>query len=177
MKKAKVNVSPIKQNWHDAWHNKAFRWTLISVFIVLAIVIFFTYHFFNYIESSTGGEVLNDWILNMLPPKDVSIPIVSFEASVIILFFLRCINNPTMFITFLIGLIFIVVSRCITIDISQFRAPKGIIELKDPIAGMIYKTKFINRDLFYSGHVSILCLFYLCSSKKADKYYMLLATI
>ena len=169
--------SLIKQNWQEAWRNKAFRWSLISGLIIISIVIFFTYHFFNYIENSRGGEVLNDWMLNMLPAKDVSIPIVFFEGSVIILFFLRCTTNPAMFITALIGLIFIIASRCITIDITQFRAPIGIIALKDPIADMIYKTKFINRDLFYSGHVSILFLFYLCSSKKADKYYMLLAVI
>jgi hypothetical protein len=164
-------------SWQKAWRNKAFRWNLISGLIILIIVIFFTYNFFAYIQNIKGGEVLNDWILGMLPAKDVSIPIVFFEASVIIIFFLRCTTNPTMFITFLIGLIFILISRCITIDITQFRAPTGIIDLKDPIAGMIYKTKSSNRDLFYSGHASILFLFYLCSTKKVDKYYMLLAVI
>jgi len=76
-------------SWQKAWRNKAFRWNLISGLIILIIVIFFTYNFFAYIQNIKGGEVLNDWILGMLPAKDVSIPIVFFEASVIIIFFLH----------------------------------------------------------------------------------------
>ena len=169
--------SIIKGNWQEALSNKAFRVKLISGLILLIAVMIFTYHFFNYIENCKGGEVLNDWVLRMLPAKDVSIPIVFFEASVIVIFILRSATDPIMFITFLIAFILILISRCTTIGITQFRAPIEIIELRDPIADMIYKVKFTNRDLFYSGHASILLLFYLCSNNKIDKYYILFAAI
>jgi len=167
----------IKQNWQNAWHNKTFRIELISRLLVLSVVVVFTYYFFDYIENLAGGVVMNDWVLKMIPAKDVSIPIVSFELSVIVLFLIRCIPNPSMVITFLLAYIFVVASRDITIGITQLRPPLGLIQLKDPIAGIIYRASSVNRDLFYSGHISLLFLFYLCSTKKADKYYILFAVI
>jgi len=167
----------IKQNWQSAWSGKKFKYILFLGIISLVSVVVFTYFFFDYVQNRTGGVVMNDWVLKMIPAKDVSIPIVFFEASVIILFLIRCISNPTMFITFLIAYVFILISRNITIDITQLRVPTGSIDFKDPIAGVIYRSKLIDRDLFYSGHVSLLFLFYLCSSSKADKYYILFAMI
>ena len=170
-------IEIVKQNWVAAWHNKIFREGSIFGVSALIIMVIFTYYFFGYIENRTGGVVMNDWVLRMLPAEDVSIPIVVFELSAIILFLVRSISNPTMAITFLIAYLFVLISRNITIDITGLRAPIGLIALKDPIAGIIYSSKFIDRDLFYSGHVSLLSLFYLCSFKKTDKSYLLFALI
>jgi hypothetical protein len=52
-----------------------------------------------------------------------------------------------------------------------------LIDLKDPVCDMMYCSRTITRDLFYSGHTATLFLFYLCSSKKPDRVYMLLAAI
>src|ERR1700722_16412774 len=93
----------IKQNWEDAWYNKAFRVSLILGLITLGSVVVFTFYFFDFIENTNGGVVMNDWVLKMLPSKDVSIPIVLFELSVIILFLIRSLPNPTIVITFLIA--------------------------------------------------------------------------
>lgn len=73
-------IRSIKQNWQVAWCNKAFRGILFLEIIALIFVIFFTYYFFDYIENRTGGVIMNDWVLKMIPAKDVSIPIVLFEA-------------------------------------------------------------------------------------------------
>ncbi len=137
----------------------------------------FTDHFFYYIEHLPGGTVLNDWVLRKIPDKDVSMPITILESSVILIFLIRSTINPNLFVTFLTGFIFILIFRIITIYITQFRPPVGLIALKDPIAGIVYKSTFISRDLFYSGHVAILYLFYLCSDKRPDKYYILVAVV
>jgi hypothetical protein len=167
----------IKQNWQNAWHNRAFKVDLISGLFIVVILLIFTYHFFYYIDHLPGGTTLNDWVLKKIPVEDVSFPITFLETSVIILFLIRSTINPNLFITFLIGFILILFFRIITIYISQFRPPPGLIELKDPIAGIVYKSAFIKRDLFYSGHVAILYLFYLCADKKPDKYYILFTVI
>jgi hypothetical protein len=172
-----AHIKLLKQNWQDAWHNKTFKISMILGLIALGVVAVFTYYFFDYIENTSGGVVMNDWILRMIPAKDVSTPIVFFELSVIILFSIRSLPNPTLAITFLIAYLFVLISRDITIGITQLRPPVGIIELKDPIAGLVYRASSINRDLFYSGHISLLFLFYLCSEKKRDKYYILFAAI
>jgi hypothetical protein len=172
-----IFIEQIKQNWQDAWQNRTFKRNFIVGLIALATLIIFTYYFFDYIENLTGGVVMNDWVLKILPSKDVSIPIVLFELSVILLFLLRTLPNPITVITFIIAYLFILISRDITIGITQLRPPIGLIQLKDPIADLIYRASSINRDLFYSGHVSLLFLFYLSSNKKADKFYILFTII
>jgi hypothetical protein len=170
-------IKQINQNWRYAWRNRIFRIDLILGTIALAVLAIFTYYFFDYIENRPGGVVMNDWVLRMLPAEDVSLPIVFLELSVILLFLVRAITNPAMVITFLIAYIFVLLTRSITIGITQLRPPIGLIELKDPLADLIYRSKLSNRDLFYSGHASLLFLFYLCSYKKIDKYYILFAVI
>jgi len=173
----KKYLKRIKQNWINVWHRKAYRNSFVLGFIALGITIIFTFYFFDYIENTKGGVVMNDWLLRILPAKDVSIPIVLFEISVILLFSIRSFPNPTIVITFLMAYLFVLISRDFTIGITQLRPPTGLIQLKDPIAAMIYRTTAVNRDLFYSGHISLLFLFYLCSVKKADKYFVLFAVI
>lgn len=173
----KTYFNLIGQNWRNGWSNKAFRVNLISGVLLMIVLLIFTYHFFFYIEHLPGGTVLNDWVLKKIPPEDVSLPIACLEASVVIIFLFRSTTNPNLFVTFLFGFILILFFRIVTIYITQYRPPVGLIELKDPIAGTVYKSGFIKRDLFYSGHVAILYLFYLCSDKKRDKYYILFAVI
>ncbi|HTB30606.1 MAG TPA: phosphatase PAP2-related protein [Bacteroidia bacterium] len=168
-------INQSRQIWKDAWYNKAFRANLILGVIIIVGLLIFTYHFFYYIEHLPGGTLLNDWVLRKIPAEDVSVPITLLESSVIIIFLIRSITNPNLFVTYLIGFIFILIFRIITIYITQLQPPVGLIELRDPIAGIVYKSTFIKRDLFYSGHVSIMYLFYLCSIKKVDKYYILFA--
>jgi hypothetical protein len=173
----RIYISLIKKNWKEAWLNKIFRENLIVGISILLTVVIFTFYFFAYIENRAGGVTMNDWVLKMIPAKNVSFPIVLLESSAIILFLVRSITNPAMVITFLLAYIFILITRNITIGITELRPPVGLIALKDPIASLIYKSNSINRDLFYSGHTSLLFLFYLCVNKMADKYYLLFAVI
>jgi hypothetical protein len=171
----KTYLNKISNNWRIAWRNKTFRLDLILGMLALVGLAIFTFYFFDFIENRAGGVVMNDWVLKMIPSEDVSVPIVFFELSVILLFLIRAVADPSMVITFLIAYIFVLLTRSITIGITQLRPPVGLIELKDPIAGLIYRSKLSNRDLFYSGHASLLFLFFLCSNKKADRSYMLFA--
>jgi hypothetical protein len=144
---------------------------------LLIALLLFTYFFFDYIDHLPTGITLDDWVLREFPAKDVSPLIVFFESSAIILLITRSITNPDIFITYLIAVIFILMSRIVAIDITRLSPPIGLIELKDPFADIVYKSGFIKRDLFYSGHASILFLIYLCLHKKTDRYYVLFAAI
>lgn len=173
----KAYIKQINQNWKQAWRNRTFSMEFLFGVVALVTLAIFTYYFFDYIENLSGGVVMNDWVLRLLPAKNVSIPIVFFELTVIVLFAIRSLPNPGIIITFIIAYLFVLISRDITIGITQLRPPTGLIALKDPIAALIYKTTAVNRDLFFSGHTSLLFLFYLCSTKKADKIFILFAVI
>ena len=170
-------ISQVTRNWRIAWANKRFRNIFILEIIICLILSFTTTVFFDYIESLKGGIFLNDWVLRNLPVVDVSIPIVTLEATVIFLSVLASAVNPNMAITLLMALGFQLIFRILSINFTRFLAPQGILELKDPIGSMLYHSKFITRDLFYSGHTAALFIFYLFAQKKSRKYFMLCATL
>ncbi len=167
----------VRDNWHNEWSSKSFRRTFVLILLILPVILFSTNYFFNYIQDSKTGVLLNDLFLKWLPAKNVSIPITFFMSSVIILCVLRCISNPRMFTTALMALSFLLIARMLTISITRFFAPAGLIELKDPICNLMYGSRCITRDLFFSGHTATLFILYLCSVKKVDKYYILFAVV
>ncbi len=169
----KTYFALIKKNWLDALSDNIFRRRLIAVVILIIAISFITNYFFCYNEDEKGGIVLNDWVLNRLPAEDVSMAITFFMSSVIILFLIRTVTNPAMFITSLIAYVIILAFRIITIAITHLQAPAELVALHDPVSNLVYGSRFITRDLFFSGHVATVFLIYLTLYKKVDKYYLL----
>jgi hypothetical protein len=165
------------QNWQNAWYNKAFRNILILEVILLITLLVSTSFFFSYIQDLKEGIELNDWVLKVIPARDVSVPIVILMSSVVILYIIRCATNPNLVILFVLGAIFQLIFRIITINTTRFLAPPELIVLQDPMANVLYQSRFITKDLFYSGHTAAMFLFFLCANKKQDKYYILFSTI
>jgi hypothetical protein len=170
-------IQEARKNWLDAWNHKAFRMNFILGIVLLAAAMILTSFFFNYIQDNKNGVVLNDWVLQRLPSIDVSVVIVTLMGSAAILFALRGIANPNILITFLFAMILQLITRMITISITGFFPPPGLVVLRDPMGSMLYQYRFITRDLFYSGHTAMLCLLYFCSFKRGDKYYILFAAM
>lgn len=173
----KVFIDRIILTWQNAWHNKAFRKNLIFGILLLIITLVFTYFFLNNIDYRSEGRILNDWILKKIPAKDVSGSIVFFMASAILLFISRCVTNPNMVVTFLLAFTLLLATRILTISTTRLIAPPELIIMNDPIGDILYSSGFITQDLFYSGHTASLFLLYLCSYKKADRYYLLFSAI
>jgi hypothetical protein len=164
-------------NWHDALCDKAFKERLIWGTIGIVIISFCTHYFFDYNEAREGGMVMNDWMLQALPAKNVSLPITFFMLSVVGLFTLRAVVNPIMLSMALIAYTFVLTFRMLTIAITHFEAPPDLIGLQDPVSNLVYGSKSITKDLFFSGHIATVSLVYLCVHKKIDKYYLLFAAI
>lgn len=173
----KAFIKVVIENWQNAWNYSAFRKSLISSIALLVVMVILTGYFFDCIQYRKQGVVLNDWVLRMLPAIDVSVFIIFLMSSVVLLYILRSALNPNMVITFIMAFVLLLATRIITISVTRLIAPPELIVLKDPMGSLLYPTKFITQDLFYSGHTASLFLFYLCSTKKIDKYYILLATI
>ncbi len=164
--------------WRQAWANRKFRiLTIIASIILLAILVSFPY-FFAFIEQRPG-PVLNDGLLRMIPPNDVSIPTFLVIWSMTILLWVRCVQDPSIFITFLVCFIILCASRMITILLFPLDPPPGLIPLKDPLASIFYggTDVFIQKDLFYSGHTSIQLLMFFNLKKKTDKILAAISTI
>ena len=170
-------IALTRQNWQNAWRNKAFRVALVTGVLLIIAASVSTDYFFRYIQHLKDGVTPDDWILKELPAINVSIPIVILMTSAILLFQVRCAANPDMFLVLTWTLLFQLIFRIITIDVTRFNTPPELIVLKDPVSSILYHGGFITRDLFYSGHTASMFVFFLCSRKKYDKYFMLFATI
>lgn len=165
-----------KTNWQFAWQQKYFKQQIIIGFIILLIVLAFFPFFFNYIEKREG-TLLNDFVLDFIPSYNLSIAIFTTIWSMGLLLVIRCVQQPKILLLFLWGFILLSISRFISISLLPLQPPNGLIELKDPLSNSFYGTKFITKDLFYSGHTATQYLMFLCLQKKWDKIVTLASTL
>ncbi|GAB4035017.1 phosphatase PAP2-related protein [Spirosoma jeollabukense] len=162
--------------WSEAWRSSVFRTKFaIGVVGVIAILTTFPY-FFQTIEQHTG-PVLNDWLLNQLPPYDVSLVIflVIWAAGLLIL--IRSRRSPTIFLMFIYSYIIITLSRMISINLFPLNPPVGLIPMVDPLTNAFYGKVYITKDLFYSGHTSTIFLIFLCLRRRMDRLVTFIGTL
>ena len=164
-----INTSP-SRCWSVAWQSGPFRRAVktgIGLFVGLLLI---WGPFCQHIEARKG-IVLNDWLLNRVPAHDVSLPIFIIIWSIGGLTIYRLFKDADMFSRLIWAYILVFVTRMITISVVRLDAPLGLIELADPLSNVFYGSgaPFITKDLFYSGHTSILILMALCLKKPTDK--------
>ena len=164
-------------SWSEAWQEPRFRNKTIIALILVAIILILLPTFFAFIEKREG-MVLQDFVLDAIPAKDVSIPTFVVIWSVVLLVFYRIYQNPSIFLVVAYGFILMCIARVLTISLLPLNPPPGLITLKDPIANIAYGGKgiFITKDLFYSGHTGNMFLFFLCLQAKWDKIIALAAS-
>ncbi len=170
-----MNISA-SSTWSTAWPIKAFKIKLLLGLALVAITLSFYPLFFDYIEQR-NGVVLNDFFLQKLPSKNVSIPVFTIIWGMGALTMFRAIQNPQIAINATWCFLLISISRIISISIFHLNPPLNLIPLVDPISNTFYGGKFITKDLFYSGHTATQFLMFLCLQKKNDKILALISTI
>ena len=164
-------------NWRLAAQNLNFRYRLIIGHLLLISLVLFLPHFFDFIESREG-ILLADPIIDLIPAKDLSLPIFISIWGITALLLYRCVHNPTIYITAIYGFSFIIIARIITIFLVPLDPPVGLIPLIDPISNIAYgSAEYITKDLFFSGHTSSQFLFFLCLTKRSDRMFALLSTV
>ena len=165
-------------SWSEAWASPVFRKKVIGGVLLFAAILLILPRFFSIIEARQG-VVLNDWLLHLIPSMDFSVIIFILVWSTFLLVLTRSIQQPAIFLMILYFLIFITLTRILTISIIPLEPPTGLIILKDPLTSLSYGGKgiFITKDLFFSGHTSNLFMFYLCLQKKRDKQFALFTSL
>ena len=172
-----LTPSPVNELvWQAAWRSPVFRRKLgIGLIGVLAILITFPY-FFQTIEQHTG-PVLNDWVLDRLPPHDVSLLIFLTIWASGLLLLVRVRRSPTIFMTFIYSYIIITFSRMVSINLFPLNPPIGLLPLVDPLTNAFYGKTYITKDLFYSGHTSTIFLIFMCLRRKTDRLLTFVGTL
>jgi hypothetical protein len=166
----------IQAAWQAGWQQKVFKRKLLAGAVFMAVIICFLPVFFTHIEHREGIE-LNDIILRLLKPYDVSRAIFTLNWAMSLLMLYRCVQQPNLLILFLWTMIILVLLRIASISFVHLNPPANIIALRDPLSNCFYgSTKFVSRDLFFSGHTATPFAMFLCFSKKRDKIIALVAT-
>ena len=154
--------------WQTAWQSSVFRRKLI-IGLVCTFALLLTFpSFFQTIERHTG-PVLHDWVLNQLPPQDVSLWIFLIIWATALLLLIRARFSPAVFMMYVYGYIFISLSRMLSINLFPLDPPVGLIPLVDPLSNAFYGKTYITKDLFYSGHTSSIFLMFLCLRRRWDR--------
>jgi membrane-associated phospholipid phosphatase len=171
-----IGVRQVRQEWQVAWGTPSFRRKVIMGMVILIPILAFFPYFFQTIERR-HGIVLNDPVLGVLTPHNISVPLFIIIWALSLLSIVRAAQHPRMFLTFLWAFIPLSLFRMLTISMVPLDPPAGLIGLADPLSNFFYGPKFITRDLFFSGHTSTVFLLYLCLPGKADKKLALAATL
>lgn len=113
--------------------------------------------FFNFIQHREG-YFLNDYLLNRLPTYDVSGVIFLILYLLVIFGVFSLIRDPYRFLTALQAYLLLTAFRSVTMLLVPLEPPPGIAELHDPLVQSMFYQQSITKDLFFSGHTSIVML-------------------
>jgi hypothetical protein len=166
----------IRHEWQVAWNLPGFRQRLIvGVILVISILSSFPY-FFHWVEQR-HGLLLNDPVLALLTPRNVSVPLFVLIWTLSSWAAFRAVWNPRFFLVFIWSFVLLSIFRGLTITLLPLDPPAGLIGLTDPLSNFFYgHDRFITKDLFFSGHTSTMFLLYFCFTGRGDRRFALLVT-
>jgi hypothetical protein len=148
-------------NWSSAFKSKNFKIQFVVTFSLLSVFLFSLSYFFAFVEARVGQRV-NDVVLNLVSPFDLSILTFLLIYIAAIICIINLVKSPALFLKAVQAYFLILIFRMITLTIFPLEPPDGIILLKDPfIEHLFYGQVRITKDLFFSGHVATVCLLYL----------------
>jgi hypothetical protein len=161
--------------WRDAWKYTPFRRMAIAGLLLICLLLAMWPWYLAKIEAR-NGVILNDVVLDALPRYDVSLPIfISLWGAALLLIF-RVQRHPMIYLRFIWAYCFLFIARIISIGLTPLDPPPGLIELRDPLSNYFYGSKFITKDLFFSGHTASICLMAFCLVRPVDRWLVFIGT-
>lgn len=175
-------MNPNKKNnsilflWKSKFVEKNFRNEFLIVISVLIISLTSLSNFLLYNELRKGS-VINDPILNLFSPVDVTwITFIIIYAGILsaVIYLIKYPELLTLaFLTYSITALM----RLAAMYTLPLEAPVNIIPLNDPFVQFFGTGNILLKDLFFSGHTSTLFLLYLVIENKKLKLIFLILTI
>lgn len=150
-------ISSVLNAWRSALQGKSFRNELIISFAVLLVCAWVAPKIFQTIQNREG-KLINDPILDVLPSLDLSVWIFTILYILIVISVLALLTEPHKFLITVQGYILLTLLRFITLEFVPLEPPVDIVVLNDPFVHYFFYQEIITKDLFFSGHTSILVL-------------------
>ena len=174
----KRNLGHLFNIWKQAFSDKMFAAKIIltpGLFILYSAI---TQNLGNYIEMRKGMQ-LEDKMLYWLPRFDFSIPVFIVLYSSIALSVLTHLDKPRVILRIIEMHFVVAVVRQICILMVALEPPTGLIVLRDIfLENTVYpRHSPLTKDLFFSGHVASIWLYFLCAERKYVKYILVGSTL
>jgi hypothetical protein len=148
---------------------------LLTIIILIPLLITFS-QFLLFVEQR-NGVVLNDPILNLFNPIDLTWVTFALIYISLILFLFSVIKKPSKVMIALQAYGLMVVFRIIAMYLTPLEAPETLLLLNDPFVQLFGEGDILTKDLFFSGHTGTLFLLFLLTENKTLKVIFLSATI
>lgn len=162
-------------NWGVALKKKSFMVKVLFTFLSYFILFKYCRVVMAIFELRKGTQ-LNDILLNHLPVYDFSTLTFSLTYFALFLFVVTNISYPKRFIKGMQAYTLLLLMRTITIYLVPLEPPANMIVLIDPVSNFFMNSKgggYIVKDLFFSGHISAIALFYFVAENKIVKRILL----
>lgn len=164
----------------DKWKNflSNFRNTsiLLVSFSLMVAMLHFTARFIVSVEHRPGFA-FNDPFLSLFEPIDLTWLIFSFLYFSVFLAFFFLVQEPKELVLGFLSYSLLLVFRIFCMYLLPLDPPKDIILLKDPIIEYFGTEVTLTKDLFFSGHTSLMVLLFLLVKNKWAKTFLFFAAI
>lgn len=168
-------AAPLLAPFSEAWGNRCFRWSAVGTTAGLVATAALFREVLGFVEARPGVR-LNDPLLAAFAPIEVNLLLFASIYGVVTLALLSMLGRPrSLLITFqAYGLLLLV--RAATLALTPLDPPATMIELQDPLVELYLQSdRPLTRDLFFSGHVSTVFLFFLTARSGRPKACFLAA--
>ena len=171
-------INSIRGAWSEAWKESLFRLSFSMAILSFSVFPWKAATYFQWVQQREG-IVLNDFILEHIPAKNVSYPIFSIIYCTVIYLIIRLSATPKTFVWFAWAFNLETVFRFLTIYLVALNPPLGIVDLHDPVAAMfIYGENMpITKDLFFSGHTATMVFACYFLPLKKEKILVILLSL
>jgi hypothetical protein len=176
MENIKTHPLTVSQQWLKALQDNRFRIEISITTILLLGCAFTAPIVFNYIQQR-NGIILQDFVLDILPSMDLSNWIFLTLYSLILLGVLQLTAYPFRFLMTLKAYVLLTLLRFITLLLVPLEPPQQITVLIDPFVQHLFYQQTITKDLFFSGHTSILLLLGWAMPRKWQKWFLYIGAI
>jgi PAP2 superfamily C-terminal len=160
-------------NWKEFLSKKKIEF-IVTILILIVILLLFT-NFLQHIEKSQG-TTLEDPVLNIFSPIDLTWFTFSVIYISLITAMIRFLIKPELLLLALQSYTLLIIFRMVAMFTTHFEPPEGLILLNDPFVQLFGSGKILTKDLFFSGHTATLFLLFLIIDRNYLKYVFVICT-
>lgn len=172
-KLSKNLVESLIRPWRLAFRDSKFMFKFLAAPGLFFLYSAITQRFSNYIETRQGTQ-LEDKLLYLIPSFDFSTEIFIVLYTSLLIVVITHLHKPHVILRIIEMHFLIAILRQACILLVALEPPAGIIVLRDVfLENTVYpRHSPMTKDLFFSGHVASVYLYFLCAENKKVRIFL-----